>query len=278
MKSWIKEPMVHFLTVGVLLFVGDAWLERDRVESRVMRVGAAEVNWLKETWERQRTRRPTEDELKGLLASYLKEEILAAEAKELGLDQNDTIVRRRLAQKLEFLVQDTARLADPTEGQLRDYLAVHRERYQTRSRVSFSQIYFKTENAARAALEEVSEGRSGDLGERFLLDREFALADRQAVANLFGVEFAGSVFGVEPGRWQGPFKSSYGFHLVQVTERQAARPRPYEEVRRELLDDWHRSEQARAMERFVARLFKKYRVVVEDSVQPLIGPLAGVAQ
>lgn len=274
MKRWLKEPLLHFLVAGGLLFAAYAWLNRGGGdEQRVVRISVAEVNWLKETWSRQWNRVPNEHEMRGLVADYLKEVLLAREARELGLDQNDTIVRRRLAQKMEFLVQDTARLAEPGEDELRRFYEGARERYRMPSRISFTQIYFKTEAGARRGLNEIGARGAVELGDPSLLEREHARADERDVASVFGPEFARKVFALEAGRWDGPVASSYGFHLVRVGERQAVQPLSFDDVRAQLLEEWHRAEQARAREKFLAGLLKKYDVVVDASVKPFIGPL-----
>jgi hypothetical protein len=272
----LREPLAHFVVLGALLFGAYAWIDRGRAqeEPRLVRITGQDIGWLQATWVRQWQRPPTETELNGLVADYLKEELLAREARELGLDQNDTIVRRRLAQKMAFLVQDIARAAEPADADLRRMYAAHPERFQNPARVSFTQIFFKTEAGARRALTEVPNRNAAELGERTMLEREHAGADESTVASLFGREFADTVFALEPGTWRGPVPSGYGFHLVWVSEREAARPRPFDEVRPQVLDDWHREQQTRANEQFFAGLLKKYDVVVDESVKPLVSSVA----
>jgi hypothetical protein len=113
-----------------------------------------------------------------------------------------------------------------------------------------------------------------ELGERSLLEPDCTLVDEQEVTSLFGGEFADQVFALVPGPWHGPIASGYGFHLVRISERQAAQPRPFDEVRAQVLDEWQRSQQARASAQFFAGLLQKYDLVVEESVRPLLGPLA----
>jgi hypothetical protein len=144
MSRLLKEPLLHFLVLGALLFGAYAWLDRGGQigpTARQVRIGEADVAWLTTTWTRQWQREPTRDELRGLVVDYLKEELLAREAREMRLDENDTVVRRRLAQKLEFIVQDVSRLADPTDVELRSFHAAHSERFQTDPQASFKQIY-----------------------------------------------------------------------------------------------------------------------------------------
>lgn len=276
MRRWIKEPLLHFLLAGGVLFAAYVWLNRGNDSApRAVEITSAEVNWLKESWTRQWQRPPSEQELRGLVTDYLKEELLAREAQELGLDEDDTIVRRRLAQKMEFLVQDTARLAEPGEEALRRFYDSRRARYQTPARITFTQIYFKTEAAGRRARDELKSRNAADLGDPSLLERDYAQADGQTVASMFGPAFAGQVFALAPGQWHGPLASGYGFHLVRVDAQQPGQARPFEQVRAQVLDEWHRVQQAKASEQFFAALLKKYDVVVEDSLKPLIGPLSG---
>ncbi len=274
----LREPLVHFLLAGAALFVAHAWLNRGASEGGdepgVVRITAAEVEWLTEAWARQWRRPPTDTELRGLVTEYARERLLAREALEMGLDENDTIVRRRLAQKMEFLVEDTARLVEPTEDELHRLYSEGRERYQVPARVSFRQIFFRTEAAARRGMADLSTRDAAELGEPTLLEPEHAGADPQVVTSLFGGEFADRVLALEPGRWEGPVRSAYGFHLVRVSERLAAQQRAFGEVRAQVLDEWQRIQQTRTSERLFAELARKYELVVDESVRPWIAPLA----
>lgn len=279
MKRWIREPLLHFLVAGALLFAAYGWLNHESSDApRTVRISVAEVNWLKETWARQWQRPPTAEELRGLVTDYLKETLLAREAAEMGLDENDTIIRRRLAQKMEFLVQDTARLAEPGDAELRRFYEANRAHYQAPARVSFTQLFFRNESDAKQGLAELATRSPDDLGDPSMLERDHAEADAQAVTSQFGDAFSREVFGLASGPWHGPVASAYGFHLVRVSARQDAQPLPYEAARAQVLEDWQREEQSQASQRFYAELLKKYDVVVDDSVKPLVGPLAGTAR
>lgn len=276
MNRWFKEPLLHFLVAGGLLFAVYAWLGGGGSDQpRVVRITAAEVDWLKETWARQWQRPPSETELRGLVIDYLKEGLLAREAQGLGLADNDTVVRRRLAQKMQFLLQDTVSLADPGEDELRRLYHATAEIYRIPPRISFTQIYFTSEVDARRALAQLETDSTVDLGDSSLLEREHAHVDKQAVESQFGPGFAEALFSLETGPWHGPVASGYGFHLVRVSEREDARQRPFDEVRTQVLAEWQRARQTEINEQFFEELLKKYDVVVEPSVQPLLGSLAG---
>lgn len=276
MAKLLKEPLFHFLLLGGLLFAVNEWRERGASANfmpRTVRITENDVLWLKETWARQWQREPNETELRGLVVDYLKESLLAREAEEMGLLENDTLIRRRLAQKVEFLVQDTARLGTPGDEQLREFFAPRQKEFEAPARVSFTQLFFRSEAAARDALQQVPTRPTEEWGERSLLARECVRDDEAAVTSQFGREFATAVFALSPGSWHGPVASAYGFHLVRVSEQQAAQPRSLAEVRDQVLEAWHREEQTRAKEQFFAMLLKKYDVAVDEAVKPMLAAL-----
>lgn len=285
----LKEPLLHFLLAGGVLFAAYAWLSPDTDEAgaralRTVRITAAEVEWLKQTWARQWQRPPSEEELRGLAAGYLKQELLAREARALGLDENDTVVRRRLAQKMEFMVQDTAQLAEPDEEELRRFYETQRERFQLPALVSFSHIYFngdrrgvRTEADARAALQQLSQTGAtasvSDLGDRFLGGYDFVEVNESGVASVLGPELARRVFSLAPGQWHGPLASGYGLHLVRIGQIRAAQPRELGVVKSEVRKLWREQREQEVRERYFAALLERYDVVVDENVRPLVGPL-----
>lgn len=287
MGRWLREPFLHFLVGGGLLFAAYAWLNPSvpagGAGPRQVRIGAGEVRWLTDTWVRQWSRKPTPDELRVLVSNLLKEELLSREARELGLDENDTVVRRRLAQKLEFLVQDVARSPEPTEDELRRLYEASPEAYRTEPRVSFTHVYFSrarrkdvTKDAADALanLVKVPTADVTQMGDPLLVDAEFRDADRQTVGSAFGPEFARAVFALRPGGWQGPLVSAYGVHLVRVENADAARPRAFAEVREQVLTRWREERQREHEAQYLERLLEKYEVVLDDHAKSALGPLA----
>ncbi len=277
---WFRDPLLHFLAGGALLFAVYAWLNPaapgSDAASRQVRIGVGEVKWLATTWQRQWGREPTREELRGLVSNLLKEELLSREAREMRLDENDTIVRRRLAQKLEFVLQDTARLSEPGEEALQRVYEASPEAFLTRPLVSFTQIYFRSERRSDAAaalpkLVKASPADAARMGDRLPVDAEFRDADGQAVAAAFGPQFARAVFELQPGAWHGPLESGYGLHLVRVAAAQPARPRDFAEVRPMVLERWREQRLREAEASFYERLMSKYEVLLDDSVKALVG-------
>lgn len=242
-----------------------------------IRIGEGQVRWLQETFTSQWRRSPTTEEMKGLLATLTEEELLAREARALGLDQHDTVVRRRLAQKLSFLVEDTSRIADPSEGDLRRFHSEHADRYQADARITFRQVFFspqrrsQVEADAAAALLRVSATGAPVEGDPMLLDDMYEDVDPAVVTSLFGAEFARAVFAAPPGSWSGPVKSAYGLHLVQVTDHRPGGTSHFEDVRNVVTNDWRRERERETKAAYLLRLRDKYRVATEPGAEHLLG-------
>jgi PPIC-type PPIASE domain len=277
----LKEPLLHYVMLGGLMFAAYfvfGTIQQDAKPQPVIRMTTADAEWLKGMWTRQWRRPPTDEELTGLVADHLKEEVLAREARALELDVGDTIVRRRLAQKMAFLLDDTLRTSEPPEPELRVLYGTRPDLVNTPARVSFTQVFFRREDGdvrARASLVALSDAATpGEEGDRLLLGDTFADQDEPALTNLFGVAFAQAVLALPAGRWSGPIESGYGLHLVKVTAVSLPQARPFAEVRERLAEEWRRERQETVQAQLLQGLMRKYQVVVDPSVRPWLGPLA----
>lgn len=275
LRKLAREPLVHFLALGALLFAIGAIAGNDAGRSAEIVVTPGEVESLIEGFRRTWQRPPTETELRGLVEERIKEEVYFREAQAMGLDQDDAIIRRRMRQKLEFLTKDLAMQAEPTREELQRYLDEHPEKFRRDSRVSFGQIYLSIDRrgpaGARAEAERLLEqlerrGGSADpsqLGDPLMLGYEFESISDREVARLFGREFAAALAETEIDAWAGPVESSYGLHLVFAHEREPGRVPTLDEVaeavRREVLAE--RSDQAN--EEIYARMRERYAVTIE---------------
>ena len=291
----LKEPLLHFLLIGAALFAVYAWVNRGGNEAAApqVRLAQADVRWLQETFRAQYQRDPDPQELKSLVRDFVKETLFAREAQALGLDKDDIVVRRRLAQKMTFLLQDNSPGAAPSEDDLRKLYEAQRGRPPsdeaesgpqamfTRPRISFTQIYFSREHHAdaaadaRAALQLSSQGGSAAAaaGDQGSMKSEFSNVDERTVANDFGARFAAEIFKLAPGPWQGPINSTRGVHLVHVTALMPAELKPFEEIRDQLNEIWRAQVQRENEERTFLTLLKKYQLVPDDSVKALAAPL-----
>ncbi len=281
----VREPLLHFMLAGAIVFGVHAWLNPTARSDAIpgpIRIGEGEARWLRETFASQWRRDPNPDEMSGLLATFLDEELLAREARTLGLDQHDTVVRRRLAQKLGFLVEDTARLVEPGDDQLRRFYTDHAERYRTPPRISFRHVFFSPERrheaaadagAALAMLSSVGPDARRSAGDRIgdspIIDDAFTDIDPQGLSSLFGPDFATSVFALPLDIWSGPVRSAYGTHLVLISDRKPGQMRPFEEVRDTVAGAWFAARQSMLRAEYLGTLRAKYGVVWDVNVRPV---------
>ena len=240
--AWLREPLLHFLLIGAALFLLYHFLSGGKSDApREIVVGEARVEALAENFAKTWMRPPTAQELKGLVDDYVAEEVYYREAIAMGLDRDDTVIRRRLRQKMEFISEDVASAVPPTDAQLQQYLEQHADKFVRAPRLTFQQVFFSGEkrgqDASRDAerlLAELQAGRGPanplDAGDPTLLPAAMESASSQEIANTFGSEFAAKVEEAPVGQWAGPFESGYGMHIVP---RGPARPRRDADARRD---------------------------------------------
>ena len=271
----LREPLVHFLVIGVLLFVVFALVGEDRrAAGNRIEITDADIDQLVAIFRKQWQRPPDPQELQGLIDSRVREEILYREALAMGLDKDDTIVRRRLAQKVEFLMDDVSGVTEPDDVTLQAYYDKHAERYREPPRLSFTQIYFSTDRRgeqaaadANALLVRLRATRTGpgqlpDEGDPIMLPRVYVDARTDGIARDFGGAFAEEVSGLQVKQWQGPVVSGYGLHLVYIDSRKQARLPPLDQVRSRVTNDWRVDQRQAAEARIYERLRSRYEVIM----------------
>jgi hypothetical protein len=273
----LREPLLHFAVLGAGLFALFALVGGDDPASRRVVVGRGSLESLSATFERTWQRPPTRAELEGLVADHVRETILAREAKALGLDEDDVIVRRRLRQKMELLAASFAESGEPSEAELEAWLREHADRWRVEPRVSFQHVYLSRERRGAATqadaarlLGELAAGRAdpATAGDPLLLPAALVDAPLSDVARQFGGDFAARVGALELGAWNGPVESGYGVHLVRVDAREDGRLPALAEVRDAVLRDWQAAQAEAAREAHYRALRERYTVVIEGLDAP----------
>ncbi len=271
----LREPLTHFFLLGAGIFLLAALVgESDQNQPDQIVVSAGQVDRLVETWQRTWQRPPTQAELEGLVEDHIREEILYREAIAMGLDRDDTIIRRRLRQKMEFLPHDLVEQVEPTAEELRTYLHENADAFQVEARVSFQQIYLSLErrgtHAEKDALDLLSKLRDhtgpvgpADFGDPILLPHDLELQSESEVARLFGQEFASRLIQFEPRGWSGPVSSGYGLHLVRVRERLPSRMPELSEVREAVERDLQFMRRQELDDQFFRTLKERYTIEVQ---------------
>ena len=271
----LREPLLHFLLLGVAIFATFSFFSRHKVDKPgeiVITQGTLEnlVTGFTRTWQRP----PTQEELRGLMTDYVREEVAYRRAVAMGLDRDDTIVRRRLRQKLEFLSDDLSARVMPTDADLQVFLQSHVDNFKTETTFTFRQIYLNPQlhggnlhrDEVRLLADLQRAGRQSDLtslGDPFLLPQSFQNISLSEVRKVFGEQFASGLSTVARGGWQAGVVSGYGAHLVYVVQRNEGRlpslTENHDEVRRQWLD----AKRGEATEKLYEALLKGYTIRIE---------------
>ena len=273
-----KEPLIQFLIIGAGIYGAYALFGAPEEDYRdnVILVDSNRINAMISEWESRWQRFPTRKEIDGLIQQYIKEDVLYRQAVAMGLNEDDPITRRRMAQKLEFLTSDLAQMQEPSEGELEQYFQENLESYRDPDMISFSHIFIDPDARGDATLDDAAVilaqlktlGEPGEealqMGDRFMLQNYFASATELDVRRQLGSGFSEAVMKLEPGQWHGPVLSGYGVHLVYVFALQVAPPPLLENVQARVLEDWHAIKRDEFNEQFLKSLKERYEIVVDE--------------
>jgi hypothetical protein len=263
-----REPLLHFVVLGALLFGLYGWLHRGRGAPQEIVVSSSQVDSLRAQFERLWQRPPTPDELTGLVDAWVRDEVLYREGQAMGLDRDDPVIRRRVAQKVDFLAEGSTP-PQPTDAELEAWLDSHSDAYRVEGRYSLRQVYFdpsrhrdRLDMEVAAAKRALGAGGAAS-GDATMLPSTLEAATSTDVARVFGTEFAEALHKLPVGHWSGPVRSGFGVHLVLVSAVEPSRRATLDEARtaveRDLLHD--RTEKGKAA--FYDSLLAKYKVRVE---------------
>ncbi len=273
-KNLVREPLLHFLLLGALIFGAFKLISSETIEPGKILITQGQIESFETAFSRTWRRPPTATELEGLIRDYVREEVFAREAVALGLDKDDTIIRRRLRQKLEFVSEDVAAHADPNDEQLRAYLKEHADAFRGDRRFTFRQVYLNPQqrgaNLRRDTTQLLAQlRRTGGqtdisaLGDSLLLENEFNGIAAVEVVKRFGEQFAATLGEMPVGRWQGPITSGFGVHLVLMTERTDGSMPALEVVRAAVRREWINARRLESNEKFYQTLLQRYTVTIE---------------
>jgi hypothetical protein len=270
----LKEPLLHFLVLGAALFGLFSVVDKKGTEAPTkVIISASSVANLADRFARTWQRPPTEQELQGLIEDYIREEIYYREGRAAGLDRDDVVIRRRVRQKMEFLAEDVA-AAEPRDEQLGAYLASNPERFRTEDRLTFHQVFLSATRRDRALEDDAKQvaetlirasapADTARIGDPFMLGEEFREMSQSDIGRTFGDGFAKQISAVEPGRWQGPLRSSFGVHFILVDKRVKGSLPPLDTVREAVRQEWLNARRIEAEDKLYRTLRDRYQIVVE---------------
>ena len=268
-----REPLVQFLAIGLVLFTANQLIHGNAVRSsgELITISQGRVQQIADSYRLLAGRLPSRAELQALVNDFADEEVAYREAIAIGLDADDTIVRRRMRQKLEFLAEDAEASEEPTDGELTAWLAQHAAEYRLPERISFRQVMASSDSRrdrapadAAALLDKLRAGADPTkVGDASMLPSALPPTTQRGVAMLFGEEFAAAVFAHAGEDWFGPIISPLGSHAVIVLSREPAHDPLLADIRDKLRSDWIESRRRQTREEFQAHLRQRYHIVVE---------------
>lgn len=293
MKRLFKEPLVHFLGAGLALFVLFGIVDSEQLtDPSVIRVDRDalltflqyRIKAFNPDLAEKKLESLSDEELSRLIDDYVREEVLHREALALGLDQGDYVIRRRLVQKLEFITEGFAEGAieeDPSA--IERYFEAHKEDYYIEPFVTFTHVFFETEDRPRERARARAEKKLVELnrnatpfsdapkhGDRFLYHVNYVERTPEYVASHFGAPMAEAIFELEPNEfvWRGPFDSPYGVHLVLLVTNEPGREPEPSEIEGRLRQDWRRSKIVEETQRAIADIVESYEVRIDYQPEP----------
>ncbi len=273
MKRYLREPIVHFIALGALLvFIHNLWSDWQGVQGRTIAVSASEIERLSQAWASTSGRAPSDKDRDYIIDQYVKEEVLVREAKRLGLDEGDVIMRRRLAQKMDFLIGAESESEDASDSELRQFYDENKEQFASNERRSFNHIYLSPEKygdgierQARRVLEQLTAGVDWkSLGDPFIQKRSYAVIPQAEVGRLFGPGFAAALFATKPGEWSGPIGSAFGLHLVKIETIDDALQADFEMIKPQVKEAWRAQQQLELKAQKIDNLVSDYTIIVEN--------------
>jgi hypothetical protein len=272
LKVLWKEPLLHFLLIGAVLFtVFELRQEEGSAATNQILVDAGRIEQLVARFARSRLRPPTDIELAALIEGHIREEVYYRQALAMGLDQDDPVLRQRMRQKLEFLLEDLAAEATPSDEQLNQFMQRHPDKFRQEPRLSFIQVFLNPdtrpdlETDAIHLLTRLNNGASPETeGDRTLLAPEFFEATEHDITRLFGDAFAQQIVLLEPGGWTGPIFSAYGGHLIKVNAKQEGRFPELAEARKQVERDYMGERRQELKDITYRKLREGYEIIVEE--------------
>lgn len=277
LKRWLREPLVHFLLLGLALFAVYAYTHRGRggVESsRQIVLSLDELQQIDTYFVSQWHRQPTPAEFQAMVEDKVREEVLYREALAQGLDKDDTIVKRRMAQKMQFIAEDVAAAHEPSTAELKAWFEKNTDKFALPSRYSFRHLYFSPDKRGKNARDDAAKALAKITGQRedsklavssgdsFMFQDYYADRTPEAIAKEFGPPFAVAVEKLKPGSWQGPIESGYGWHLVFVDTVIPGRIPAFEEIEPDVKTAWLGKQKSTAWQKAYAELRAKYTVLL----------------
>jgi len=272
MSRLIREPLVHFIIIGFMLFAGHGlWTKHVSKADYTIHVSAAEIQRQAVIFASENQRQPSDEDIQGLLFAHVEEQILMREAARLGLDDNDTIIRRRMAQKMRFMLSEDTPPPLPKESVLRDWFAQNKSQFQQPASRAFTHVYFSPSEhdnvtaVAQSAMASINDDNWNQMGDPFIEPNTVSAMDQISVTRRFGPNFASDLFALPVDQsWQGPLESAFGVHVVRIDFASKQSAPDFETALPDIEKQWRDQALREANTKRLEDLLGEYKVEVED--------------
>lgn len=271
MEKILKEPLLHFLLGGLLLFAVYGILNNERDKNNIL-IDDNLIGELSAKWEMKRNRKPTLQEIEGLIEQYIEQEVLYLEALAMNLDHNDEIIKRRLAQKLEFISDEFSESLHPSEEMLINYYEENKENYKKPTIYTFQQVYFSNDkriNALQDAKNALNTKNPEKLGDHTALALEFSNVDVMRIDRDLGFQFTSALDTLATKEWTGPIISGLGVHIVYISERKSARYYNFNEIVERVNIDYNYWASKDFKKELISTFLKNYTINIESDDKEL---------
>ena len=266
--------MLHFLVIGIALFVAYQWMSPGDSGGRRIVITQGVVDDLVTQHVAARGREPSSTELNHLIESYVRDEILYREGVQLGLERDDLVVKRRVRQKIEMIAEEDASTGTPTDADLFAYLTANPARFVQPAILTFEQVFIGASTSGPGVVQAVALTREAlrngadpeELGQPTLLPHRMTRTPADLVARDFGAAFAAALEKVPVGEWMGPIDSSFGAHYVRVSDRTPAAAPQLAAVRDHVVREWENDRRQRARNDAYAKMRGEYQVSIETNL------------
>lgn len=263
----MKYKILIFFVIGIFLYVIDTTINAD--ENKNIFISDQEILSLINAWKSQVGRDPTDDELARIINNLIDEEILYREALLLGLDQEDTIIKRRLAQKISFLKEESVPEI-PSVQELNEYYENNKEKYFVEPSFTFTHIYFSKNNNSLKRSQEalISLQDNKDIkSDPFYLGKAFANEPLRNISSNFGKTFSDKLLVTSVNQWVGPFESSYGHHIVNINSINPGYTPEIEDVLRQVEVDFFQMKREDAVNQFLNKIRSEYTIYINPDLK-----------
>ena len=262
----MKNKLFIFFIIGIFLYLIDIGLNSD--EDKNIYISDQEVISLINAWKSQVGREPTDDEISRIINNLVQEEILYREALNLGLEREDKIIKRRLAQKISFLKQESI-LKDFSQKEIIDFYKANRDKYYVPGLYTFTHKFFSSSSNSkeRAQNHLNNSNRLYENSDPFFLGKNFAQTSSLEINSNFGSNFSLYFENSPINQWIGPYKSSFGHHNLYITEYTPGFHPNLDDIYDQVMVDLNQLKRDSAISDFIKEVGSEYSVIINPDLK-----------